>query len=90
MLLTIVFRTKPSLEKMSHYYYRGNRHPIKMSYLLVVLQVNKHIPEIHQEKKGVTEAVLYFDILIFLLLKLCSTVNMHSTEMFNLGIFCVS
>lgn len=47
---------------MSHYYYRGNRHPIKMSYLLVVLQVNKHIPEIHQEKKGVTEAVLYFDI----------------------------
>lgn len=51
MLLIIVFRTKPSFGKMSHYYYRGNRHPIKKSYLLVVLQVNKHIHEIQQEKK---------------------------------------
>lgn len=51
LLLIIVFRTKPTLGKMSHYYYRGNRHPIKMSYLLVILQVNKHIPEIHQEKR---------------------------------------
>lgn len=67
MLLIIVFRTKPSLGKMSHSYYCGNRCSIKMSYLSVALLFCKHIPEIHQEK-GLIEVVLYFSISIFKIL----------------------
>lgn len=83
MLVMIVFRAQPSLGKVSHYYYHGNRCPIKMSCLPVVL-FNKQMPEIHQEK-GIIGTVLYFDISLS---KTIFNSKDHFIEIFNLG--CIS
>jgi hypothetical protein len=45
----LLLEQKASLGKKSEHYYRGNRHTLRMSYLLVVLLGNKHIPETLQE-----------------------------------------